>query len=208
LAGPGQSPGLAPFTRLPRRSAGFTLLEILVALAVFGFLLVGLSQTMRFGVRAWQSEDRMSKGKTDLASVDWTLRMVLENLAPSEDAVHPSMTGTNATLSGITRLPIPDTALTETPVEAALAVSGDRLVLRWRPYMHGEWLGAPPPPRETELMPGVARLAIAYWRRTGGWTSSWQDPTLPALIRLRLTFAGDNPPRWPDIVVTPELSPP
>ena len=62
------------------KAAGFTLLELVVALAVFGFLLVGLSQTVRFGLTAWRQVARISASKTDLEAVDRTLRTVIENL--------------------------------------------------------------------------------------------------------------------------------
>jgi len=51
-------------------AAGFTLLEIVVALAVFGFLLLGLSHTVRFGLTAWRQDTRMSEEKTDLEAID------------------------------------------------------------------------------------------------------------------------------------------
>jgi len=37
---------------------GFTLLEILVALAVFAFLVLGLTQGTRFGLAAWDRQAR------------------------------------------------------------------------------------------------------------------------------------------------------
>lgn len=60
-------------------AAGFTLLEVIVALAVFGFLLVGLSQTVRFGLTAWRQNARLADGKTDLEAVDRSLRSIVEN---------------------------------------------------------------------------------------------------------------------------------
>ena len=190
------------------RQRGFTLLEILVALAVFGLLLAGLSQTVRFGLLAWRQEARMSDAKTDLEAADRSLRSIIENLAPADEAGRAGITGSADTLTGRTRLRVPGSGVEQIPIEAGLAVSGTRLVLRWRPYHHGDPLRPPPPPQEAELIDGVARLGIAYWKSTGLWTSSWNEPDLPLLIRLRLTFAGDNPPRWPDIVVAPLLSRP
>jgi general secretion pathway protein J len=115
-----------------RAKAGFTLLEILVALAVFGFLLVGLSQTVRFGLTAWQQDARLSDGKTDLDAVARTLRSVVENLAPGDDSAASSIDGSADTLTGVTRLRLPRSGLTPVRVEAGLAVSGTRLVLHWR----------------------------------------------------------------------------
>ncbi|HEY0181871.1 MAG TPA: prepilin-type N-terminal cleavage/methylation domain-containing protein [Rhodopila sp.] len=191
-----------------RSSAGFTLLEVIVALAVFGFLLVGLSQTVRFGLTAWRQDARLSDGKTDLEAVDRAIRLIIEHLAPSDDAVQPAIIGTPDSLTGLTQLRLPNAASAPVRVEAALALSGNRLVLRWRPYHHSEPFGPAPPPREAELIAGVAHLGIAYWQRSGAWTSSWHAPDLPLLVRMRVTFAGDAAPRWPDIIVAPLLSRP
>ena len=190
----------------PRSASGFTLLEILVALAVFGFLLVGLSQTVRFGLTAWRQDARMSDGKTDLEAVDRSLRSIVENLAPADDAARPSIDGSADTLTGLTRLRLPGSNLAPVRVEAGLGVAGTRLVLRWRPYRHSEPFQPLPPAAETELLNGVASLRIAYWQRTGVWGVGWHEPDLPLLIRFRVIFAGEDAPRWPDIIVAPLLS--
>lgn len=191
-----------------RGSAGFTLLEIIVALAVFGFLLVGLSQTVRFGLTAWRQDARISNGKTDLEAVDRTLQTLIQNLQPVEDAGQPAITGSANSLTGVTRSRVPGSDLRAIPIEAGLAVSGERLVLRWRPYHHWQSFIPPPPPQETELVGGVARIAIQYWQRPGVWVPAWHEPDLPLLIRIRVIFANKNAPRWPDIVVAPLISRP
>jgi general secretion pathway protein J len=191
-----------------RASAGFTLLEIVVALAVFGFLLVGLSQTVRFGLTAWRQDARMSDGKTDLEAVDRSLRSIVENLAPGDDAAQPPIDGSATTLAGVTRLRVPGSGPTPVAVEAGVAVLGRRLVLRWRPYHHSVAFGPPSPAIETELMSGVASVRIAYWQHTGVWGSTWHEPDLPLLIRFQIVFAGENAPRWPEIIVAPLLSRP
>ena len=191
-----------------RAAAGFTLLEIVVALAVFGFLLVGLTQTVRFGLTAWRQEARMSEGKTDLEAVNRALRLVIENLIPGEDPARPSIDGSAGSLTGVTRLRTPASGSDPVRVQAGLAVSGGRLVLRWRPDQPGVPFGAPPRPAETALVADVARLGIEYWRPPGVWVSQWHEPDLPLLIRLRVQFAGSPAPRWPDIVIAPLLSRP
>jgi general secretion pathway protein J len=189
-------------------AAGFTLLEILVALAVFGFLLVGLSQAVRFGLLAWRQDARISAGKTDLEAVDRALRLVVENLTPGDETDRMSIDGSASALTGITRLRVPGSGLTPIRVEAGVAVSGRRLVLRWRPYHHWTRFGAPPPPQETSLVGGVSGLAIEYLQPPGKWISVWRDPELPLLIRFRLTFAGPEAPHWPDIIVAPLVARP
>jgi general secretion pathway protein J len=193
---------------MARKPAGFTLLEMLVALAVFGFLLAGLSQTVRFGLTAWRQDIRLSDRKTDLEAVDRSLRSIVENLAPGEDTARPPIDGSADRLTGVTRLRVPGSGLEPVPIEAGVAVSGSRLVLRWRPYHHAQTLGSATAPQETELMGGVVRVGIAYWQPSGVWASSWHGPDRPLLIRFRMTFAGEGAPRWPDIVVAPLLSRP
>jgi general secretion pathway protein J len=190
------------------KAAGFTLLELVVAFAVFGFLLVGLSQTVRFGLTAWRQDARISAGKTDLEAVDQTLRIVIENLAPGADVEQSAIIGTADTLTGVTRSRVPGSDLAGIPIEAGLAVSGDHLVLRWRPYHHWDPFGPPPPPQETTLIGGVERVGISYWKSSGAWVSNWHEPGLPLLVRIRITFAGFNPQRWPDVVAAPMLSRP
>jgi general secretion pathway protein J len=192
----------------PRAASGFTLLEILVALAVFGFLLVGLSQTVRFGLSAWRQDARMSAGKTDLEAVDRALRLVVENFSPGDEAARISIDGSASALSGITRLRIPGSGLMPVRVEAGVAVSGRRLVLRWRPHPHSARFGVLPPPQEAALVGGVSGLAIEYLQPPNKWVSGWRDPDLPLLIRFHLTFSGPDAPHWPDIVVAPLLSRP
>jgi general secretion pathway protein J len=191
-----------------RPTAGFTLLETIVALAVFGFLLLGLSQTVRFGLTAWRQETRLSDGKTDLEAVDRVLRSIVENLSPGDNPAQPSIDGSTDSLSGVTRLRVPGSDVMPTWIEAGLTVSGRRLVLRWRPYHHGAALQPPPSPAETELIGGIAELRVAYWKAPGMWVSRWHEPNLPLLIRFRLVGADAQAPRWPDIVVAPLLARP
>jgi general secretion pathway protein J len=188
------------------RQRGFTLLEFVVALAVFGLLLAGLSQTIRFGLTAWRQEARLSDGQDDLEAVDRSLRSIIENLAPADDTVRAAIIGSATELVGRTRLRMPGPDLEPVPIEAGLAMSGSRLVLRWRPYHRATLLRPSPPPQETELMDGIESLQIAYWQAPGVWVSSWQQPGLPLLIRLRVRLQGDR--RWPDIVAAPQLSRP
>ena len=193
---------------MTRPSAGFTLLEIMIALVVFGLLMAGLSQTVRFGLAAWRTEGRLSDSRTDLDTVDRTLRLIVQNMQPGDDTGRPSIVGTRDAMTGISRMPTPASGLTEAPVEVGLALSGNRLILRWRPYIHAEALAPPAPPREATLVGNVARIALAYWRPNGGWVTAWKQPDLPGLVRIRIEFGGEKPPHWPDLVLAPLLSQP
>jgi general secretion pathway protein J len=189
-------------------AAGFTLLEILLALAVFGFLLVGLSQTVRFGLTAWRQDARMSDRKTDMEAVDRSLRSIVENLASEDDPSQPAINGSADAIAGVTRLRLPGSGLAPIRVDADLAAPGSRLVLRWRPHHHRQPFARLPPPVETELMNGVAGLQIAYLQRTGVWGASGHKPDFPRLIRFQVIVTGEDSPHWPDIIIAPLLSRP
>ncbi len=191
------------------RSNGFTLLEVLVALAIFGLILTGLTQSVRYGLRARQSQARVSDSYGDLDATSRTLRHMIEVMDPGDGADLPPIVASNDRLEFITTLPDSTGTLPVRRVEAALLVDrGHRLVLRWRPHLHAERLGPDAPPTVTELLPGVARLEFSFWRPARGWVTAWQYADLPALVRVRLVFPPGDPRHWPDVVAAPLINAP
>jgi general secretion pathway protein J len=191
------------------RRNGFTLLEVLLALAVVGLLLAGLAQGMQYGLRAWQSQVRIAGRSEDLDAVDRTLRQMIAVMDPGGSLDPPRFTGGRDRLEFVTALPHAAAASPVRWVEAALLVdSSHRLILRWRPWLHAIRLRGVPPPSETELLRGVQALELAFWRPGGGWVGAWRGQDLPALIRIRVLFPPGDPRRWPDIVVAPTLDRP
>jgi general secretion pathway protein J len=187
-----------------RAANGFTLLELLVALVVFGFLMVGLTQGVRFGLLAWQSQARTTDASSEFDAVDRRLRQLIEQMDPGTEMDPPTLTAGPASLSFVTRLPVAAGPQTTPTVEAALLLdAGNNLVLRWTPHQHVTQLGPPPAPSQAEILPGVARLEFAYWRQGAGWSSAWRPPELPALVRIRLVFGENDRRHWPDIVSAP-----
>lgn len=182
------------------RQAGFTLLELLVGLAVLSFILAGLSQSVRYGLRAGGSQARQSEGSSDLDAVDRALRRLIEQADPGTARTKASLQGTAALMAFTSELP--DAAAAGHHADFALGVDdARRLVLHWSIHRHVQRLGPPPEAHEIELVRGIAGLEIAYWR--GGWQAAWSDTSLPALVRLRIRFPPGDPRHWPDIIVAP-----
>ncbi len=175
-----------------------------MALVVFGCLVVGLAQGVRFGLRAWNAEARVTAAQGDLDVVDRTLRDMVAAMAPAADPDAASITGTADSLTFVTELPMQ--AGTLAPVEATLALdAAHRIVLRWRPYPHAERLGPPVPLTTTPLAEGVAALRLSFKPPGIGWTSAWHRHALPELVRISVVFAPERGRRWPDIVAAPLL---
>lgn len=186
-----------------RRQGGFTLLEILVALVVLGFLLAGLNQGVRFGLRAWTMQGRSVDQRSELDAVDRTLRQLVADMDPGTQVEADTVHGSATELAFTSDLPEGAAAfLPGRHADIRLSVDrAHRLVLRWLPHRHVVRFGPPPPPTDTVLLQGVERLSLSYWPRNGaGWATQWENRHLPALVRIRLVFAKGDPRRWPDIV--------
>ena len=182
-----------------RTEAGFTLLEVLVAIAVFGFLLLGLGRGVDFGLGAWSRQERTVAARSELDAVDRTLRTLVERLDPA-GPVSGTPHGVGFTAE------VPRTAALATrDAELAIGVDGARrLVMRWTPHLHAQRLAPPPAPQEAELLRGLLRLDVAYWKAGGTeWQDSWTDAQPPALLRFRVLFPPGDPRHWADIVARP-----
>lgn len=185
-----------------QHESGFTLLEILVALAVLGFLVVGLTQGTRYGLRAWDRQARLVAERGDLDAVDRVLRRLVEQMDPGSPVSAPLLRGTGRTLEFTTDLGPAAGPLGAREADVRLSAEDGRLVLRWRPHLHAVRLGPTPPPTVTEILRGVERLEIAY-RRDGAWRDAWDGARLPEAVRLRLVFPPADARRWPGIVAVP-----
>jgi general secretion pathway protein J len=191
---------------LPKTSAGFTLLELLVVLAVFGFILAILGNGVRFASRAVHSADRQAAMHDDLDPVQAAIRQLIGDgrvVEGSSDEV--SFVG-----------PMPEALDLHGQFEISLLLSDDRLVARWRPLRPdsaGDDDPSDPRSGEAELARGIESLAFAYYA-TGadakpGWhSSSPRHSATPRLVRIDVTLAPGDPRHWPDLVVAPGVDAP
>ncbi|MFC7739022.1 type II secretion system protein J [Roseomonas sp. GCM10028921] len=192
----------------PHRDAGFTLLEILVALVVLGFLIAGLTQSTRFGLRALDRQAARAATVGELEAVDRVLRRLVEGIDPGNAREDPVVEGDQRSLRMVTDLGAAAAALGDGATEVRLTVESGRLVMLWVPARHVTPLASPPPPRREVLLEGIVALDLAYWGPPQGggaaaWQDAWAPPSLPAMVRLRLVFPRDSGRRWPDIVASP-----
>jgi len=184
---------------------GFTLLEMLIALAVFALLLVVLRQGFDAATRVFERQRMALSAQGDLGSLDRLLRQILAHADPGNTEAGPLFVGQAHGL--VLRGPAPR-ALDDRPDSRAdlrLSVAEDhRLVLIWTPHRHV--IEPAPPPRTRLLLEGLTALDCSYYS-DGHWNTTWYGNKLPQLVRLRLIFAKRDPRHWPDIVVAPLLDP-
>ncbi len=187
-----------------RDEAGFTLLEIIVALVVLGVLLATLSQGVRFGFAAVGRQDQTLRTGESLQAADRTLRRLIEQLDPGTERDGSKLRGRTSGAVFTSNLPIGRDG-TPAPADISLMVDRDgRLILSWLPHRHAERLQASPAPHVSVLLEKVAALHLSYWsdgnRR---WSRDWNESTLPDLVRIGVDFPSGDPRRWSDVVETP-----
>ena len=208
-----------------RGHAGFTLLEVLAGLAIFGLILAGLTSGVRFGQEALKAQSRSTSVVNDIAPVDAVLRSLIARAWPggagSAGGADARFTGTARTLSFRTVLPmsvVGDAGRSASGSvrtrDAAISIGVDsthRLYLTWLPW-YRHWLDVKPRPKRVEMLTGLDHVEFAYWDPSlnlppGGWVTGWAGIRAPKLLRIRMVFGKDTGLHWPDIIVATEREP-
>jgi len=196
------------------RAAGFTLVEMLVAFVVLGFILAAVAGGIRFGNRAWETSETKSAAIEDIATAQRFLRNRLDGVVPVL-ADFGEMTSQIGLLGDATHLRFIAPWLS--PVgsgglylfEVSPTANGD-LGIAWT-LLHPE-LGETAAPRrdgERVLLKQVESVEIRYFgdldfSDTPGWQTSWTDPVFPPrLVAIDIGFAADDPRDWPILIVAP-----
>ncbi len=178
---------------------GFTLLETLLVILIFGLVLAMLSQGMNVGIRTMATQTRIEAGFTDLEPVTRSLRRMIGAMDPGTYTEPPVVRGTATSLVFVTDLPLsPDDPPQRADV--LLMVADRRLILRWTVAPHAQLFGPPPAVQETVLLEGVDGVEFSYSANGGDWVKVWNLPALPRLVRLRFVFPGADGRRWPTIL--------
>lgn len=181
----------------PRQPAerGFTLLEILIVLVIFGMIVVALTSGLRFGSRAWSTEQRVIDRGGDFDAVQNTLREIIE--------AGRGFRGSAGTLQF--EGPLPRALGRAGAFDITLKTVDDRFVLTWQPHVK-----KPDPNNlgQADLLSGLSKLTLSYFIIPDNGPGSWsgaasisQKP--PGLIRIAIEFTDNR--EWPPLTVAPNI---
>jgi general secretion pathway protein J len=199
--------------------AGFSLLEMIVALAVLGLLAVLLAGSLQFGAQLWDAQDRRLASSAGTDAVHGVLRGLIQNAQPLPLVALGARGAASYMLGGPESLDL----VTEMPdgigragfCDVALVLERDgRLAIRWRPHARDARAAAVQPVAESELLRNVAAVELAYFVRADDqqpahWESRWLRPsTMPDLVRVRVRFRPGDRRVWNDVVVAPSIGAP
>ncbi|MFZ1547994.1 MAG: prepilin-type N-terminal cleavage/methylation domain-containing protein [Candidatus Nitrotoga sp.] len=203
------------------RSAGFTLLELLIAMSLLGFILALLYGGMRLGSRSWDAGEIRTENSTHLALLQGFLRRELSQITPFHWKKKIDM---NLAFIGQ-----PDSIKLVAPIAVRLGTGGlflislelaqdndvGQLVMRRAiPEAGSVDFTALENAEKIVLADHVEELSFAYFgAETKDAEPQWQDQWgnldsqqhLPYLIRVRVKFSNGRV--WPDLVVAPLIGP-
>jgi len=210
------SQGSTPTRHRTDGEAGFTLVELLVALALFSLLTGLLFDNVRFGLRAWRSTSASNEQVERSMITQDLLRRTIGNLYPmmiANSGAQPQIDfeGTKERISFLGNAP---SALSE----------GGRFrfsIFVERTHEHADLVMVSAPEladssdqsmtRRTLLLSGIDWAEFSYFGETATerkllWNDSWtKHGDVPRLVRLRVGFRSSDTRLWPDLLVAPRI---
>jgi len=199
-------------------SAGFTLIEVLIATTLLGVMMLLLFGSLRIGIASWDSgEDKMARASR-LFLVENFLRNHIGSALPlvemeEFEGVATSLKGGEDWLEYVSTLPPQVKAGGLYRFRLYVAGNGHHrdLKVAMRPYVSnpnaGKTAEAAEPIEDVLLLENLDRIQFSYLpenSRIGqqdrpAWRSEWRQPQLPMLVQVEIEPKNETP--WPALVI-------
>ena len=196
-----------------RSDAGFTLVEMLVALALIGIAAMMMAAGFASGERVWRSAELRAAGGQDVESAQTLIRDRIERLRPvtrfEASTAFADIDGDDDRLDFIALPPDAERPAPMQRYRLSLSDAGDLILASTGALAMA---GGQDQPRRTVMLRRVRAMQISYFGAdpSGGaplWQSQWsRRETPPQLVRVRLSFGPGDLRTWPELIMRPAAS--
>lgn len=198
------------------QEAGFTLMELLVALSVAAVLFTLLSGGIKFSSAAWQALDNNNQSNREIQIAQSSIRRLVQKALPlsvkNSDQIEfeGSSDQVQFVVSNIARLDEPGLF----KVQLGRQPSGlqDDFMVGWQRYSYqSQGLSQY---ESHQLLSQIKSLKFEYFGEVPGnseirkWHTSWKGrSSLPNLISVEVALPEDGSRRWPKQYISIETAP-
>lgn len=200
-----------------RHPRGFTLVEVVVSLALLALLILGAHTAIRTSTQAVVSGERLIERTNKLRvtqellrrQISQALALPVEQRSGTNESIF--LEGGRDELTWVSAMPgylgrggpyVQRLTLERGPGGTSL-VFRHAMLNGWDPDEGFDEELAPP----VTLLEGIRNFRIEYKAlddsgRLGNWQDDWDKPfQLPLLVRMRIEFERDTQQQWPDLVI-------
>ncbi len=192
-----------------RTDDGFTLVELLVAMTLLGFLMILLFGSLKFGSRAWERSQEVTADANFVRAAQGALQDAIEHAYPLGQTCGTgcravAFDGEEHDLTLLSLAGNGDGGMTRVRVYAEASDSSLSLA-------RSSELAVDAAIHTQALLHGAADLDFRYYGqadgdRTPAWHATWKSQRrLPQLIRVHLRLT-DPRMSWPDLIVAPKIT--
>jgi general secretion pathway protein J len=207
-------------TRFVTRSeAGFTLVEILVAVALVGLLSTLIVGGVRLSAQAWTKAGQRSAGAADIDAVQDLVRHTIAAAYPAFRSADPTdrtvaFDGDRASLVLVAPLPAAIEAGVWARERFFVATHGTApaLFMGWRLDLPASDESTPLPENTVLLLDHVRAARFDYFgpsddMQDRNWQESWTGRRfLPEMVRIHIERDDPRLPSWPELVAEPRAT--
>lgn len=181
-------------TNAPRREAGFTLIELIIALGLMGLILSLLFGGLRFSSTVWTAVQTRSATAQASEASRRVVRRLLESAQPVRGRRGALLFDGSATRLHFVGPP-PANAKRGDRFDLILEQKADTLTLRWRPFIPGTAETEGAAWKSRALATDVKNVSFRYYAAAERnvkplWHTAWRDRKLrPMLVEVKMTRA-------------------